>query len=244
VTTLLRAAATEVLRLRTVRYPWILLATAIALVSAGVTGLVSSADDLDGRFTTAVGHVGLVSLCSLVLGILAVAGEYRHRTIADTYLSFPRRPVPLVAKLVVSVVAATALGVVAAAVGLAVAASWWHAKGVAIPWGAPVWETLAGGVAANALFAALGVALGAIVRNLVVAVATGLGWILLVETILGQLLGSEAARWLPFAANQALGRLDVIGDPLPQGTAAAVLAAYAIVLSAVAGFVTLTRDVT
>lgn len=76
------------------------------------------------------------------------------------------------------------------------------------------------------------------------AIAIGLGWIAIVETLVGQLLGSEAARWLPFAVGSALGDTGALDDPLPQGVAALVLAGYAVLLGLVAAFVTLRRDVT
>ena len=238
------AIAAEFVRLRTVRAPWLVLAAAELVVVAGTSGLVSSADSLDGKLATAAAHVGLASIATLLLGILAVAGEYRHRTVTDAYLSFPRRTPVLVAKLVATGAAALLIGLIAAVTELGVARLWWQIKGVDFTMSAEVWHTLAGGVAWNVAFGLLGVALGALVRNLMGAVALALGWIAVVETIAGQLLGSEAARWLPFAAGQALGKVDIAGTPLPQATAAAVLLAYVVTASTGAALATLTRDVT
>jgi ABC-2 type transport system permease protein len=238
------AIAAEIVRLRTVRAFWLTLAAAEFVVVAGTSGLANSADSLDGKLPTAAAHVGLASICTLVLGILAVAGEYRHRTISDSFLSFPRRTPLLIAKLVVTGGAAMLIGVAASATELVVARAWWQIKGVDFGLTAAVWQTLAGGIAWNVAFAAIGVALGALVRNLMGAVALALAWVALVETIVGQLLGSEAARWLPFAAGQALGKVDTIDSPLAQPAAAAVLAGYVLLASVAAGLATLGRDVT
>lgn len=239
-----KAIAAEALRLRTVRSTWLVLAAAEFIVVAGTSGLASSAADLEGKLPKAAGHVGLASLCTLILGILAMAGEYRHRTVTDAFLSFPRRTPLLGAKLVVTGGAALLIGLIATVTEVLVSRVWWQIKGADFSLTAEVWRTLAGGVAWDVAFALVGVALGALVRNLMGAVALALAWIAVVETIVGQLVGSGAARWLPFAAGQALGKVDMLGTPLPQLTAAAVLLGYAVLTSLVAGFVTLARDVT
>lgn len=238
----------ELGKLRTTRVGWVVLAAALLIVVAGVSGLVLSGGDLQapGTAAKALAHVGLVSLCSLILGLYAVAGEYRYRTITDTYLSTPRRDRVLMAKLIVYLAAGVVIGLASAVTALLATKIWWAAKGVPLDLGsADVWRTLIGGVAWNAAFAIIGVAVGAVLRNLTTAVAAALAWIALVEGIVGQLLGSGLARWLPFTAGQALGRIDVgSAGHLPQWGAAVVLLAYAAVLSGAAASITLRRDVT
>ncbi|MGO9192507.1 MAG: hypothetical protein ACLP8X_29165 [Streptosporangiaceae bacterium] len=81
----------------------------------------------------------------------------------------------------------------------------------------------------------------------VVAVAVSAAWwIALIEGIAGQLLGPGLARWLPFAASEALNRASLLGGGqlLPQWGGALVLIGYTAAYAAAAAFTTLRRDVT
>ncbi len=239
----------ELRKLTTVRAPWLLLAAGPLIVVAGVSGLVSSGGNVHDPAVQAkaMSHVGLAALFTLVFGILAMAGEYRHQTMTDSYLSFPRRQAVLLAKLVVYGLAGAAAGLAAAATAVAVTAAWWAAKGGTFQLSAAgTWQVLGGGVAANAAFAVIGVGVGALVRNVIAAIAAALAWIALVEGIAGQLLGAGLARWLPFYASEALDRasLTPAAGLLPQWGGGLVLLGYAAVFAGAAVLVTLNRDVT
>lgn len=237
----------ELMKLRTVRAPWLALGIAPLLVAAGVAGLVISSKNgpSPGLQSDAMAHVGLTSLLTLVFGVLAVAGEYRHKTITDTYLSTPGRAPAVVAKLGVYTGIGALTGVAAVAAGLLSGAAWWAGKGASFAWtDAGMWTTAGGGIAWNAAFAAIGVGLGALIRNLTGAIALALAWIAVVEGIVGQLVGGFA-RWLPFSAGRALGvsAANAPGDLLPRGGGGIVLTAYAIAFVAAAVATTTRRDV-
>ena len=236
--------ANELLKLRTTRSPLVLLAAAQLVIVGGVSGLFLRGADLAAPTTvrSALAHAGLVSLFSLVLGIVGMAGEYRYRTITDTYLSTPNRARVIGAKLAAYALAGVAFGVVSAVVATAATAVWMAAKGGSLDLASgPLWRTLVGCVGWNAGFAAIGVGLGALVRNLAGAVAVALAWLALVEGIVGQLLGT-GARWLPFASGAAMEGINDNG--LSQWGGALVVAAYALVFAVVAVSTTVRRDVT
>jgi ABC-2 type transport system permease protein len=230
----------ELRKLYSARGTWLLLAVAQLVIVAGVSGLMTKKTDQPA----AMAHIGLVALFSLLVGIMSMAGEYRHRTVTDTFLAVPRRQRVVLAKLAVAAAAGAFFGLVATVTALVTDVAWLAGKGVAIDLGrADLWRTVAGGIAWNVVFAAVGVGVGALITNLGAAVAAALAWLALVEGIVAQLIG-DAGRWLPFALGEALVGLPLNADRPVPWVAGLALTGYAAVLVAAGLTTTVRRDVT
>ncbi|MBO0880312.1 MAG: hypothetical protein J2P17_08150, partial [Mycobacterium sp.] len=180
----------------------------------------------------ALAHVGLTSIVMLMFGILAVSGEFRHKTIADTYLTDPRRGATITAKLMMYSGIAAISAVLSSIVGVLTAAVWWAGKGTSFDWSASrMWDTITGSIIWSIGFAAIGVALGTLIRNLAAAIAAALAWIALVEGVVVQLLGDSLGKWLPFNAGRALGASasDASNDLMSRSAGALVVIVYVLV---------------
>ena len=106
-------------------------------------------------------------------------------------------------------------------------------------------ELIIGGAVAGGLFAALGVGIGALVRNQVGAIIGALGWIFLVEPLLGIIPGASdtISRWFPSGAAAATAGMSALDDPLGQLPAALLLAAYALLFAAAGAALMRRRDI-
>ena len=246
-TRLIRA---ELLKLRTTRTA----RTLLALAAAGTAALVALVLLLAGRpgqpalGTDALRQLVLVpaqplTLAALVLGILGMTGELRHGTATSTFLVTPVRGRVVAAKLAAAAGTGLAMALVSSAAVFAVALPWLRAKGIEVTVAdGGVLARVAGLAVAVALYAVLGVGLGAVVRNQVAALVVGLlWWSQGVERILAGVLDQPGLeRWLPVGAASAL---TAPGDgTLPMWAGGLVLAVYGLVLALLGGRLVARRD--
>lgn len=231
-TRLLRA---EALRLATTRTYWLLAAGATALI-AGVTAATAAA----ARFTPAISparsvlaYAGLAQTVALITGVLAVTGEFRHKTITPAALITPRRTPLLAAKLATLAPAGLLFGLAAA--GIATAATLPLLAARHIPaglTGSGAAAIIAGGAIATALTAAIGIGVGAIIRNQAGAIIAVLALLYVAEPLLGFVphLGTAVQRYglggLAAASTHTTG-FPATAHLLSQPAAALVLAGYA-----------------
>jgi ABC-2 type transport system permease protein len=238
----------EWLKLRTTRLLYGMAAATVLLSVAAVAGAVLAADRAGVGLSSTEGLervlpvTGTGALVVLLAGTLIAAGEHRHGTAAGIFLTTPRRYRVVLAKLAVGAWVGLGAGLVTAAACVATAAALFSAKGATFPFGdRDVWLIVAGTLAYTTLFAVLGVALGTLIRNQVLAVAVALAWIGIVEHILVSLAPS-VGRWLPAAAGQAIVRTP-LDDLLSPVAGLVLLAGYAVVIAAAGVRFTVSRDV-
>jgi ABC-2 type transport system permease protein len=244
VTALIR---TELLRLRTTRSTWVLLAVGLVLtlgwaaavlgniggIGAAAPGSVQMRTDL-----LAASSVGLFPV--LLLGVVAVIGEFHHRTVTPTFLVTPVRARVVAAKAAACVLVGPLVVVVLLAVTWTVGVL----AGAIDPTMDTALLAMTGrSMLGAACWALLGVGVGALVRNQTVAVLVPLVWFLLIETLIPAYGLGMLVPWLPGGATTALAGGKLAGG-LPAWAALLVLVGYGLALLVSGGRVIARRDIT
>ena len=245
----------ELLKLRTTRMlPWLLLAT-LALVVVTVAANVSSADPDDPALPlhdpALLGQVlgisfGVHQVLMTVLGVLAFTQEVRYGTITSTFLVEPRRSRVLVAKAVALVLAAVAIAAATLVVSVALSMALIGAKDGNITTGGQFWQIVAAVFVAMVLYGLFGLALGALLRDQIVAVVATLVWLGPAEHLLIDAL-PEVGRWTPGGATFGLLQLGPAltthGTLLAAPVGGILLLGYTVAAAALALIVAPGRDV-
>lgn len=179
-----------------------------------------------------------------LVGALSITGEFRHGTIRPTLLATPQRGRVIAAKVVVSTVVGAGFGLAASALAAGAGAAALRMRGIDVELAGGDYALLvAGGAAAAALWAAIGVGVGAVVRSQVPTVVGVCAWLLFVEGLLaGDALDLDVSRFAPGAAAEAISGQEP-GALLAPALGAVVLAVYAVGAIAAGWLATERRDV-
>jgi len=246
-----RLVRAELAKLRTVR---LFYGVAAAMAAFGVLTVVAnvtsagqqgspplSADDLPALVGA---PATMLSGAALLLGILGIAGEFRHHTITQTLLATPDRGRVVAAKLVAYALAGIAVAALTLAVTIAVALPWMNAKGLSVSvLDGEVGHALAGTLLVAGLCGLVGVGVGALVRNQVAALVGVLVWVVVVEGLVLSLLNVPGlGKWLPSAAAAAL--TNPGGGHLSRPAGGLLFAAYGLAFSVVGTRFVIRRDIT
>jgi ABC-2 type transport system permease protein len=180
----------------------------------------------------------------LLLGILGMAGEFRHQTVTQTFLVTPDRGRVVAAKLVAYPLAGIALALATLAFTAAVAAGWLAAKGITPSfWPHQLVGMVGVALLGPALCGLVGVGVAALVRNQVAALVGVAVWVLVVEGLLMSLLHAPSlSKWLPSAAAAAI--TSPGGAHLSRLGGTLLLAGYALALALVGTRFVVRRDIT
>jgi ABC-2 type transport system permease protein len=243
--------ASELLKQRTTRTNLLLLVWMVGLVTLVVLLHVFSFDvgtleRADNQMKIVGLGTSIGALVAALLGAMSITGEHRHGTIRPTFLATPRRGRVIAAKVAASALAGVAVGLLAEGLTAAVEAAGLAARDIDVAIGAGDYAQLvAGGALAAAFFAAIGVGVGALVRNQVAAVVGPCVWLLFVEPIL---IGDvpSAAKFGPGASAGALAgatQMQIADDLVAPALGLVLLAAYAAAASAAGSIATARRDV-
>ncbi len=195
----------ELLKLRTTRTAVVLalglyLITGIAVVASLIVN-----DSLDRSVQQDLpGSASFAVLFSILFGILVMTGEYRHGTATPTFLATPRRERVVIAKSLAAVVGGLTLALSSLLLVYAFAIPWLLVTGNSIL----LFERDAlrdplGLLVASAIWGALGVGIGAVVRSQVGAMIGVLVWFLILEPLVGH-LSNSVSPYLPGAGLEAI----------------------------------------
>ena len=173
----------------------------------------------------------------LILGIIGMTQEYRHRTATPTFLVTPRRGQVILSKLLTYLGISLLFAVVVNAVVIAVALPWLSARGASVSVSGENVEVLLGSIGGAALYGMVGVGVGALLRNQVAAVVGSLIYLFVAEPILRSVPATAPVyKFLPGGALESITATVGTTDLLERWQGALLLAAYGIVL-AIAGWV-------
>ena len=218
---LLRA---ELIKLRTTRTFVVLTAAtlAISLLVVVLTTTIQdewTEDDARDLFTS-----DFTGLFILLLGVMGMAGEWRHRTITSTVLAAPRRLRLLSAKTISYAVAGIAISLIVTVAIMAIGTLILSARDLPTAGLGDLADVLWRNLVVAAYLGAFGVCIGGLIRNQIVAIV---GLLLLMFAIEPAVLGlaPEVGKFGPTLAapNGFIGLEDVFGEGDEQLTPAVAL---------------------
>ncbi|GAB3439300.1 hypothetical protein [Actinophytocola sediminis] len=192
------------------------------------------------------GSASGAGVLALILGIIAVTGEFRHQTVTPTFLATPHRGRVVIAKLLTYALAGIAYGAVVLLFAIALALPWLAAKDIDVSLSANgIPGALAGTVAGIAVYAVLGVGIGALVRNQIAAIVGSLVYLFVLESFVAALPTiRDYYKFFPGGANAALTGTSQPGvDLLAPWQGGVLLVAYGLVFAIAGTRLAVRRDV-
>ncbi|MDQ1536608.1 MAG: type transport system permease protein, partial [Actinomycetota bacterium] len=156
------------------------------------------------------GGLTVAYLLTLVVGVMSIGSEYRHKTITSTFLSTPKRVRVMAAKVTSLLGIGAFYGLVFLVGSVGVGSVIIALKGFSpLPDAGPIVRTLALSLLALGLWSLIGLGAGILIPNQIAAILIAVGAAWIVEPIAGVLLGLVSwgrpiVPFLPSAAPTAM----------------------------------------
>jgi ABC-2 type transport system permease protein len=225
----------------------------VAVLQANPSGSGSPFDDPGIVRSVYNGGNTVTRVGAMVMGIAAMGSEYRHQTLAATYLATPRRTRVLLGKAASLLLFGLLYGLASVAAGLAVSVPFILANGGSFLLDqSATWRSLVLGVWSLALWTMFGMGIGILIKNMLVAMLVGISFAYLVEPILSlvfffrgwdvplNLMPSGATNAMLGATSPVLFAAE---DPFTWWQGALVLAGWCLLPVVVGVLLTVRRDV-
>jgi ABC-2 type transport system permease protein len=244
---MIRLLGAEIFKLRSTRTFYGIVGGSVGLILVIVilvTALVNFTAS-DHPLTDIMQFAAFLQPFVLVLGILAITSEFRHGTITPSLLVSPDRVRLVLAKLGASVLIGLGLGLATSVLVFLIVKGIGGARDLDTSGSAG--KVIIGTTVGTALWGALGLGVGSILRNQVGAIVGSLIYLFVLENLLQIIPGLDdiiAKYGFGGLSNGLFGADQDSSDVLGQLPAGLLLAAYAAVLVIIGVLVVQRRDVT
>ena len=244
----------EVLKIRSTQVWFWMLLLAAAFTTLGTIGMVVGAIDSDSNgdpvdyyslFTQSQG----AGVALLVLGLLGLTTEFRHKTITPTLLATPNRWRLLAGKAASYAIFAIVYAVICVVLNFAIAIIWLSAAGVPLEYGHGVPGGVGKAFLTLVLTAMFGLGLGALLRNQAAAMVFGIVYFFILDNVLNYVPWvRKGYAYTPGGAVKAFnsnGQLDMPDDVhlLAPAAGGLLFLAWSLALLAIGGRLSLSRDI-
>jgi ABC-2 type transport system permease protein len=241
-----RQVVAEWIKARSLRSTWVLVGLAVlGMIVQALTGVIGYEAAAAGPQTLDVmSGSGLTLVVVTILGVFLAANEYGSKSIVSTYTVTANRARVVVAKALVALAIAAAIGLLSVPLARLVAAIWF-ALGGAGHWDAGLSTAVHYGYGTTisyAGFAVVGVAIGVLARSIAIGVGVAFFGLFVLDSILGSV--SFYSEYAFTAVAEVLNNPDVHQGGFPRfGSAVALMVLYAGLLAAIGAGVERRRDV-
>ena len=228
-----RALQGELLKLRTTRTFFAFVVSAVGLSLLIVILFTALADfseeDVRSTFTA-----DFASLFITLLGAIGMAGEWRHRTIANTVLSVPHRLRLFGAKLIAYAIGGALLSLFVNIAIMIAGTLILSSRGIDTLSFGDLLDVLWRNLAVAAFLGPIGVCVGTLIRNPAVAIVVILAWGFVLENTLSA-VATDVEKFMPTqGAPAGVQQVDIGFEPLSTGVALLVMAGWVALLGAAA----------